>query len=86
MNEQNAILKTLSQSLNSLLKNYNKMIANNNEGGALNTLKNIEMIIHLVDNISRNENLSTILDDLSKCWGNLNNTDDIAESIGGKKK
>ena len=85
MNEQNAILTALSKSLNSLLKSYNKQIENRNEGGALNTLKNIEMVIAVIKDISDNEKLSTVLDDLSKCWDSVEDKElSISKSFVGK--
>jgi len=83
--ETNAILGTLSKSLNSLLKKYDKMIDNGDSGGALNVLKNIEMIITVIRDISENQTLSKVLNDMAKCWGDLDNQEEIKKSLTGKK-
>lgn len=82
--ETNAILSTLSKSLNSLLKKYDQMIENGNEGGALNILKNIEMVVAVIKDISENQTLSKVLNDLSKCWTSVEDNDlTVSKSIAG---
>lgn len=84
-NPQNAILSTLSKSLNSLLKKYDKMIDNGDSGGALNVLKNIEMIITVIRDITDNQTLSKVLNNLSECWNDLDNQDDVSKAFMGEK-
>ena len=89
MKETNQAKKTLidlfSNNLKELTIKYTKTIAKNDIGGGLNILKNIEMVVRIIRDIQENENLNTILGDISTIWESLDNTDEISNAIGGTR-
>ena len=86
LNETNQAKKTLIDlflnNLKELSIKYTKVIAKNDIGGGLNILKNIEMIIKIIRDIQENENLNTILGDISTVWESLDNTDEVVKTVG----
>ena len=92
MNEVNETAQTkktlidlFSNNLKELAIKYSKVIAKNDIGGGLNILKSIEMIIKIIRDIQENENLNTILGDISTVWESLDNSDEISESLAGTR-
>ena len=89
LNETNQAKKTLIDlflnNLKELSIKYTKVIAKNDIGGGLNILKNIEMIIKIIRDIQENENLNTILGDISTVWESLDNTDEVVKTVGGTR-
>ena len=86
LNETNQAKKTLIDlflnNLKELSIKYTKVIAKNDIGCGLNILKNIEMIIKIIRDIQENENLNTILGDISTVWESLDNTDEVVKTVG----
>ena len=89
VNETNQAKKTLidlfSNNLKELSIKYTKVIAKNDIGGGLNILKNIEIVIKIIRDIQENENLNTILGDISTVWESLDNSDEIVKTVGNTR-
>ena len=82
---KNTLVDLFSNNLKELTIKYTKTIAKNDIGGGLNILKNIEMVVRIIRDIQENENLNTILGDISTIWESLDNTDEISNAIGGTR-
>ena len=82
---KNNLINLFSNNLKELAIKYTKTIAKNDIGGGLNILKNIEMVVRIIRDIQENENLNTILGDISSVWESLDSTDEITRAVGGTK-
>ena len=79
------IIETLKDSLKQSVNDYGRYIHEHKFNEAFNIMKNIQMITQIIKDIVENENLSKVLNDLSKCWTSLDDQDEIIQAFVGER-